>query len=142
MRYVSFLLIGLLAIGCGKNTSQVAAPAAPAEDEDDNEPRASAQHRLGTPVVFLPDGNFALTNDPSLYELATGKHVWHYEKQQGGGHSIAVSHDGKTALSAGNDGTIKWWDVPTGTERRTLTGHQGEVTCVAFLPDSKQALSG
>src|SRR5262245_4891340 len=37
--------------------------------------------------------------------------------------SLAYSPDGKTLASSSRDGTIKLWDVATGTERATLRGH-------------------
>jgi WD40 repeat protein len=37
--------------------------------------------------------------------------------------------------SASGDKTIKFWDVATGRELRTLTGHKNSVTSLAFSPD-------
>ena len=37
--------------------------------------------------------------------------------------SVAFSRDGKTLASGSEDNTIKLWDVSSGTELRTLTGH-------------------
>ncbi|MFQ6030733.1 MAG: WD40 repeat domain-containing protein, partial [Dehalococcoidia bacterium] len=44
------------------------------------------------------------------------------------GHSdyvfgVAVSPDGRQVVSASRDGTLKVWDLATGREQRTLTGH-------------------
>src|SRR5207245_1954523 len=97
-------------------------------------PGFSARQRFGTPVLFLPDGKFALTDDPRLYELASGRSVREIEDRHGGIHSIALSLDGKLALSAHKDGTVMLWNVATGKEEKTFVGHQGEVLCVAFSP--------
>jgi WD40 repeat protein/serine/threonine protein kinase len=55
---------------------------------------------------------------------------------------VAVSPDGKRALTGGMDGTVRLWDLATGTELRVFKGHgKGTVHCVAFSPDGKRAAS-
>src|SRR6185437_8942869 len=44
-------------------------------------------------------------------------------------------------LSTSDDGTIKWWDVKSGSEIRTLRGHSGRVLAGALLPDGHVALT-
>ncbi|WP_439517008.1 WD40 repeat domain-containing protein, partial [Limnospira sp.] len=39
------------------------------------------------------------------------------------------------------DNTLKLWDLETGTELATLTGHSSSVTAVAIAPDGKRAVS-
>ncbi len=56
--------------------------------------------------------------------------------------AVAISPSGKYALSAGNDKTIRLWNIANGKEIRQFTGHEGPVACVAFSPDGQQALSG
>ncbi|WP_438612390.1 WD40 repeat domain-containing protein, partial [Laspinema palackyanum] len=36
------------------------------------------------------------------------------------------------------DNTLKLWDLATGSERATLTGHSNPVWAVAITPDGKQ----
>ncbi len=56
--------------------------------------------------------------------------------------SVVVLPDGKGALSASNDGTLKLWDLESGTVLRTMEGHRALVySAVAVLPDGKRALS-
>jgi WD40 repeat protein len=59
-------------------------------------------------------------------------------------NAVAFSPDGKRALSGGDDGTLKLWDLADAkaAEPRTLAGHRRAVTCVAFSADGKQLLSG
>jgi len=57
-------------------------------------------------------------------------------------YSVAVSPDGKWAVSGSGDKTVKIWDLETGECRATLEGHTGEVHCVAVTPDGKRILSG
>ena len=54
---------------------------------------------------------------------------------------VAIAPDGKTAISASWDKTLKIWDTETGRELQTLTGHTKPVLGVAIAPDGKQAIS-
>jgi WD40 repeat protein len=57
--------------------------------------------------------------------------------------SVALSPDARFAVSCGgDDGTIKLWEVATGTQIRGLVGHSGGVECLAFSPDGGFVLSG
>jgi predicted NACHT family NTPase/tetratricopeptide (TPR) repeat protein len=55
---------------------------------------------------------------------------------------VALSPDGKRALSGSADKTLKLWDVANGWELRAFSGHKKWVSSVAFSPDGKLALSG
>ena len=69
-----------------------------------------------------------------------------------GGHAryvnaVAFSLDGKLVASASADGTVKLWEVATGTEVRSFDRHgdvgfPGWVEAVAFSPDSLHVASG
>jgi small GTP-binding protein len=54
----------------------------------------------------------------------------------------AFSADGKRVLSAGDDGTVRLWNVSTGTCVREFKGHTGPVYSVAWSADESHALSG
>jgi WD40 repeat protein len=56
--------------------------------------------------------------------------------------SVAFSPDGRYAVSAGDDQTIRLWEVITGKEVRVFAGHAEEVRSVAFSPDGRYLLSG
>ncbi|MGI0498347.1 NB-ARC domain-containing protein, partial [Limnospira platensis] len=55
------------------------------------------------------------------------------------GHSsvvtaVAIAPDGKRAVSASRDNTLKLWDLEQGRELATLSGHSGSVNAVAIAP--------
>ena len=54
-------------------------------------------------------------------------------------YSVALSVDGLTLVSGSRDGIIKIWDMPTGKEVRTLTGHTAPIG-YADLSDDGQTL--
>lgn len=56
---------------------------------------------------------------------------------------LAFSPDGSRLASASSeDGTIRLWELATGTELVTFSGHTGFVESVAFSPDGTQLASG
>jgi WD40 repeat protein len=57
-------------------------------------------------------------------------------------YGVAVTPDGKLAVSASGDNTLEVWDLKTGGALRTLEGHSDSVHGVAVMPDGKRAVSG
>jgi hypothetical protein len=55
---------------------------------------------------------------------------------------VALSADGKTVASGSDDHTVKIWDIATGKELRTLSGHIAAVYSVALSADGKTVASG
>jgi len=55
--------------------------------------------------------------------------------------SVAVTGDGKRAVSASADGTLKVWELGTGRLLRTLKGHSADVRSVALTPEGAWAIS-
>ena len=56
-------------------------------------------------------------------------------------NAVAVTPDGRRAVSASEDQTLKVWDLGSGRELRTLTGHSRSVNAVAVTPDGRRAVS-
>jgi NB-ARC domain/WD domain, G-beta repeat len=56
--------------------------------------------------------------------------------------AIALSADGRRAVSGSLDHTLRVWDLDGDTAPRILEGHRGPVTSVAITADGKSAVSG
>jgi len=118
-------------------------------------------------VAFSPDGLYALSGCTDkklkLWEVATGREIRQFTGHTAWVNSVAFSPDGQYALSGGTckrtqtqsgntttinlqgaqcDKNLILWDLTTGRELRTFTGHTNDVLSVTFSPDGKYALSG
>ncbi len=63
------------------------------------------------------------------------------------GHSEQINGlrydpSGQFAVSCSNDKSIKIWDIKSGKELRTLTGHSQAVTCIDISKDGRKLASG
>ena len=56
--------------------------------------------------------------------------------------SICVTPDGSKIVSASNDGTIRIWDINTGTQIREFEGDKDGVISICITPDGKKIVSG
>jgi WD40 repeat protein len=56
--------------------------------------------------------------------------------------ALAMSPDGKTLAAAGDDPTVRLWEVATGKSAAALRDHTDWVLCLAFSPDGKLLASG
>ena len=102
---------GAPAIGRWTNEIAVAAP------KSWLRPLFPALHPPGTELVRILEGH-------SAYVLG-----------------VAVTADGRQAVSASADKTLKVWDLDTGRALRTLEGHSSTVYGVAVTPDGQRAVS-
>jgi guanine nucleotide-binding protein subunit beta-2-like 1 protein len=55
---------------------------------------------------------------------------------------LVISSDGQFALSGSWDGTLRLWDLNTGSTTRRFVGHTKDVLSVAFSADNRQIVSG
>jgi hypothetical protein len=56
--------------------------------------------------------------------------------------AVAVTHDGTTLVSGGNDNTVRVWDAVTGKLLRTLEGHAAWVGSVVVTPAGEAVTAG
>ncbi len=70
------------------------------------------------------------------------KCLWIIKGHEGQVESVAFSPDGRYAISAGGDETLRLWEVSGKRHLKTFEGHAGTVNSVTFSPDGRHALSG
>ena len=121
---------------------------------------------LGGPVValaFTPDGSALLAGmgDPFgdftgeagllLLDIQSGSEIWRSATADGTTvpevWSLAISPDGRTALTGFNSGGLAVWDLESGEKLRNLEGPAGlgeevPVEGLAITPDGKSFLTG
>eukprot|EP00741_Cyanophora_paradoxa_P012292 tig00000169_g11878.t1 len=82
-----------------------------------------------------------------VWSLTREEGNYGYAKRALHGHAhfvqdVVVSSDGQFCLSGSWDGTLRLWDLNTGTTTRRFVGHTKDVLSVAFSADNRQIVSG
>jgi WD40 repeat protein len=109
-------------------------------------------------VAVTPDGKqvISASNSGTLkaWNLETGEELFPLMAHSDSVNAVAVTPDGKQMISSSPDNTLKvWnletengvftfiWNLITGRQLFTLTGHSNSVNAVAVTPDGKQVIS-
>jgi tRNA A-37 threonylcarbamoyl transferase component Bud32 len=97
-------------------------------------------------VVLLPGGRRVLARVPGrektvqVLELTgekTWKEVFRLEGHDRDVTALAVTPDGRWAVTGSEDRTVRLWDLEKREARRTFQGHVTSVTAVAFFPKTR-----
>lgn len=99
--------------------------------------------RDGQRVLTAARGLTPRENTPlQLFEFATGQPIKNFGGHRTGVEAIALSPDGKHAVSVGvREKEPVLWSLETYEEVRRFTGHTGNVLALCFSSDGKQLLT-
>lgn len=103
-------------------------------------------------ILFSPDGKILVTSSGDDYvslsavafNLATGHEIWTKNWQEGMDcvNALAVRPDGATFATLDCGGTIKLWNLDTGTEIYTIAENSMGSFCLAVSRDGKIIATG
>ncbi len=91
-------------------------------------------------VLFVVQQH-AATNVKAI-DTTSGKERYPHQGHTAPLQAVAISPDGRTLASAGDDWGVKLWDLTSGRVLRTHSGHTGAVQGLAFSPDGQLLASG
>lgn len=90
---------------------------------------------------------FRVDKTAIVWQLNRDRDSFGIAKRSLHGHShfvqdVTLSQDGKYAITASWDKTMRLWDLETGKSECSFTGHTGDVMSVSFSPDNRLIVSG
>lgn len=97
----------------------------------------------GLPSDLASNGGTAIVVTNQAIQVISGGKVTHTEKPDFTATSVAVNDGATAAAVGGEDGKIRIYGVSSGSLSltRTLEGHRGAVTSVAYSPDGSKLAS-
>jgi WD40 repeat protein len=107
----------------------------------DRLPRPEGHEAAVGAVAVSADSKLVATgaDDVCLWDTAKATLV---RRLAAPGTAVAFTPDGKKLATAARDRTVRLWDVATGKEVSTLTGHKFPIKALAISPDGKYLASG
>ena len=110
--------------------------------------KLKAGSRTVASIAFSPDGNLLVTGYADGYGASrsesvdiTGLVTDTWRTHSGVGSSVAMSGDGRWLAAAGQDGTFKLFELPSGNEIRSWMGRAGNTEQLALSPDGRRLAS-
>jgi len=95
-------------------------------------------------VAFSPDGKLLTTSGQdslTIWSCDSGRYTPVVEKEGKTYRCVAFSPDGRTLALGSDNGSVRFWDVATRTERAVLQGHSDVVRSIAYSPDGRFLVS-
>jgi WD40 repeat protein len=97
-------------------------------------------------IAFAPDGKSIAFSRPdnrvAVQHLDSDKSVRHIATHDGPVKGLLFLPDRKSLISASDDGTVRRWDLPTGTEIWRVRGHAPDGIAIALTHKDCTVISG
>jgi WD40 repeat protein len=96
-------------------------------------------------MSWRPSGDLlaSISNDKAIvWDTHLGKQRFMVERSSLQISDTAYSPDGRKLWSTGDDRIVRLWEAESGAEFQQIAGHKGQVTCVAWHPNSSSIAIG